>query len=310
MDHEHVFIVGCPRTGSTLLRQILNKSERVCITSETHFLRRISRVGMHKRILRFGDLGRDENVERLIDFLYAERNAEIRGYWNWFYRQVDRQEFRRRLLETDRSDREIFALLMRIYAEARRVPLADDLILGEKTPMHLYYVPTLFEWFPRVKIIHTFRDPRAIFASALKRVKSGKWGPKGMLPSSVGRLLDPLLDPLEVLHVTKIWFDAVKLHAQYERAYPGRYHLVRFEDMIAEPEEQVRQVCNFLEIPYESRLMDGIAVVGSSYHAQHRTGSGIDQSAVRRWEEHINPLARAWFSILGRKHLEKFGYAP
>jgi hypothetical protein len=57
-------------------------------------------------------------------------------------------------------------------------------------------------------------------------------------------------------------------------------------------------------------MLDDIAVVGSSFHAQHRVGDGIDQTVARRWEEHINPLARAWFSILGRKQLERFGYIP
>jgi hypothetical protein len=310
MEHERVFIVGCPRTGSTLLRQILNKSARICITSETHFLRRESSVGLRKKIVRFGDLSDDGNAGKFIDYVYSESNAAARGYWGWLNKTIDRQVFRKELLATDRSERAIFALLMRLYAEDKRGPLAPDLILGEKTPMHLYYVPTLFEWYPNVKIIHTFRDPRAIFTSALKRVKSGKWGPKGKLPMLLDRLLDPLLDPLEVLHITKIWFDAVKLHARYEQRYPQQYHMVRFEDLITEPERQIRQVCSFLEVPFESRMLDDIAVVGSSFHAQHRAGDGIDQTVARRWEEHINPLARAWFSILGRKQLERFGYIP
>ena len=54
--NEHVFIVGLPRTGSTLLRTLLNRSDRVSIAAETHFLHQFARLGKQKRLLRFGDL--------------------------------------------------------------------------------------------------------------------------------------------------------------------------------------------------------------------------------------------------------------
>jgi hypothetical protein len=72
MRNETVFIVGCARTGSTLLRQILNRHERLCLASETHFLRRWSRYGRDRQIAKFGDLSDDANVARLVATLYSD----------------------------------------------------------------------------------------------------------------------------------------------------------------------------------------------------------------------------------------------
>lgn len=308
MEQEYVFIVGCPRTGSTLLRHLLNKSENICITSETHYLRRLSKIGLWKRITRFGDMNNTDNVDKLIAYLYSGHYASARGYWGWLNKHIDRQQFRQRLLATDRSDCEIFRLLMQIYMENKKSSSDATIILGEKTPTHLYYVPTLFEWFPNTKIIHTFRDPRAIFTSVLKRVKTGKWGPKALFPSLPAWMIDPWIDPIEVFHVTKMWLDAVRLHTKYEHLYPNNYYLLRFEDLVNEPEQQLQQVCRFLNIPFESRMLDSIDIVGSSFQQQRRVFTGLDKTATHRWQEHIHPLARAWFSILGGKYLKQFGY--
>lgn len=310
MQNEHVFIIGCARTGSTLLRHLLIKSERICITPETHFLRRVSRVGLRKEILRFGDLSHDGNASKLVDFMYSDSKTSAGGYWRWLSKHVDKVVFKERLLESDRSERAIFALMMQVYAEKKKGVISTDLILGEKTPTHLYYVPTLLEWFPQAKIIHTFRDPRAIFVSTLKFMKTGEWGLKAKLPSVPPWLLDPVIHPIEVLRITKVWFDAVRLHATYEQLYPQQYHFVRFEDLISDPAGQLQHICGFLNVPFESQMLEEVAVVGSSFYAQPRVVTGLDRKATERWREHIHPLVKAWFSILGSKHLKKFGYLP
>lgn len=311
MDNELVFIVGCPRTGSTLLRQILNGSERICITSETHFMRRMSREGRYKKLAAFGNLQVEANVDRFLDYLYSEQHATATGYWGWFNREVPRPQFRTRLLATDRSERDIFALLMRIYAEARQPEIRPDTILGEKTPTNFYYLPTLYDWFPQAKVIHTFRDPRAIFISAAKLVRAGKWGFKDKLPALPPRLQNHLLDLIELLHISHTWRDAVRLHGRYEQAYRGRYHLLRFEELMNDPETEVQKLCDFLSVPFEPIMLDDLAVVGSSFYSQRRVvAAGLDKKTAHRWQEHISPFARQWFSLLGRKHLTRFGYPP
>jgi hypothetical protein len=308
LENERVFIVGLPRTGSTLLRTVLNKSEFVSITAETHYITQWSRLGHKRKITRYGDLKEDKNLESFLDAVYSPRNASSRDFWGWFYRNVDRQAFKMRLFSTDRSDRAIFDLLMKISAEKKKGAIRPDWILGEKTSANIYHVPTLLGWFPSSKIIHTFRDPRGIFVSSSKLVRSGKWGVKERMPSLPERFLNPLLDSIMAVRVSRTWSDAVRLHAQYERQYPDQYLLVRFEDLIHDPEGQIRQVCRFLDISFDPSLLSEVKIIGSSYQPERIVPGGIDEAAGERWKEHINPLVDAWFSMLGRKHLKQFGY--
>ena len=101
MKNETVFIVGCARTGSTLLRKILNQSERITITPETHFLRRLSHVGLWKRLQQFGDLSDDHNAGKLVDYMYSNNPDMATGYWGLLKREIDYHSFKQRLLETD-----------------------------------------------------------------------------------------------------------------------------------------------------------------------------------------------------------------
>jgi hypothetical protein len=65
-----------------------------------------------------------------------------------------------------------------------------------------------------------------------------------------------------------------------------------------------------LSVPFDPNMIAETRVVSSSYHSQRRGAHGFDTQAVHRWQEHINPLIRAWFAILGRKYLKTFGYLP
>lgn len=311
MTTDYIFIVGCNRTGTSLLRQILNRSDQVCMASETHFLRRFSRFGLERRLEKFGDLSDERNLDQLIDFMYKGRDAGGSTYWGWLKKNVDRETFRRCLMATDKSERAIFNLLMQLFAEQKTGSLPPGFILGEKTPTHYYYVPTLLEWFPRAKIIHTFRDPRAIVVSTVKKVEKKQRGSlKAKLTSWPSWLVDPLITPVETLHISQAWFDAARLHARYEKQYPQNYRLLRFEDFISDPEAQIRQTCEFLEIPFQNEMLAEVVTVGSSFDNQRFGTSGFDAKAAERWKGHINPLVKAWFSTLGRKQLEQFGYTP
>ena len=293
MGTARIFIVGCTRTGKTVLSGILNRSDRVCIAEETQFLRRLSQIGRHKQMARIGDLSDDGNAAQVVEVMYS-LNAP---YWVWLRRHVDRQTFRRRLLDTDRSERAIFLLLMQLYAEGTSGASQDELFLGEETPTHIYYLPTLFEWFPEARVIHLLRDPRAIVAAQIEQVREygGVTARLRLLPRWLRDRLDA---PAELLHITQKWSDAVRLHSRYERLYPQKYRLFRFEDMIAEPEGCVGQVCDFLDVPFQGGMLEDSVITDPSF-----------REAIRKQQEEAKPWMRAWFAAICRKQLKSFGYA-
>jgi hypothetical protein len=173
----------------------------------------------------------------------------------------------------------------------------------------MYYVPKLLDWYPNAKLIHTFRDPRGIFSSAAKLARAGKWGIRKRLSPVPQMLVDPLINFGMAAYVSKKWKDAAGLHRDYQERYPDRYRLVRFEDLVQDPHTIVPDLFSFLNLPFESSMLDEVRVVGSSFKEQRYTPGGFDAQAVTRWQEAISPLYSSWFSLVGGKRLETFGYS-
>lgn len=304
---RRVFIVGCARTGSTLLRQILNRSEHVAIASETQFMRWSSEVGLPRTLQAAREAPASERpraLARLVDAFYAE------GAWKWTGRHVPRQRFLEHVEETDLSSRAMFGLLMRLFADQQDDPPGTIRWEGDKTPNHLYSIPTLMEWFPDAVILHTFRDPRGIYHSELRRRRDGRWGLKAHLPWLPDLIADPIMAPVETVHTTMRWRDAVRLHRRYAENLPDHYLLVRFEDLIANTPDTIRRICGALDIPFTDELLAEVRVVGSSFDPQRRGDPGIEARATSRWRTDIDPFARVWFGAALSKELKAFGYEP
>jgi hypothetical protein len=311
MTHnDYVFIVGLPRTGSTLLRTLLNRSDCVSIAAETHFLHQFARLGKSKRLRRFGDLHEERSLNLFLDDLFNERRAAGKDFWSWLNHNISREDFRQRVLLTDLSDQAIFELFIQIYAERRKGGVQPDMILGEKTAANIYYVPELLRWYPSARVIHTFRDPRGIFVSALKLVKDGKWGVQTRLPKALPKkVADPILEATMAVYILRLWLDAARLHARYAKAYPDQYMLLRFEDLLQDPEQHIRRVCEFMHTPFKQVMVEEVSSVGSSFTKQRIVGgAGFEKSTADRWKDRIHPLSKAWLTTFSGRELDHFGY--
>lgn len=299
----HLFVVGRPRTGSTLLQHVLNRSPHVCLAPETHFFRRARHLGLADRLR---DAREDADIRALVADLYTPDAYSGKGLWNWLRRNVPEAAFAERLAATDRTLRGLFALGLQVYAE-HRCESAQPLLLGEKTPEHLANVPELRAWFPDARVIHTFRDPRAIFTSELRRRQAGRWGLKRRLPWLPDVVGDPLLTPIEMGHTALTWRRAARLDARYRRELGEQYLLVRFEDLIARPEAELQRICTFLEIPFTPSLLEARRT-GSSYTADRHAGEGFDPDAADRWRRHISPAAARFLGGALRADMDRYGY--
>jgi hypothetical protein len=305
MPPRYVFIVGLPRTGTKLMQNILENAQDVkcSISPENFFWGRVIRPGARYKMRRIGDMSDDANVHKLVYNMYTG------NFFGEYWRRlkdgslgVDREVMLQMILDTDRSDKEIYAVLLQAHAE-----VTDNTILGDKSGPHLYRVPTLLDWFPDAKIIHTFRDPRAILASEHKRryrFISNKFVRK-RLTAFPFKLFDPFLSLMITLYITIAWSYAVKLSWKYKKSYPMNYYLSKFEDLVSEPEASIRQLCEFLDIEFHSEMLNP-RKVGSSFGP--RRGAGFDRQTLDRWKDHLKPWMNTWLLFWGKKSLREFGY--
>lgn len=302
-EPEAIFVVGASRSGTTLMRNLLERSERLALAPESHFVGHvIAREGSRHYFRNLGDLADDATIRRLVEFIYSgeyqrrSRARELSPYWRWLIPSVPRDDLEQRLLTAERTERGLFASFMRAYADWRGRP-----VMGEKTPAHLAYVDTLLEWFPRAKVVHMIRDPRAVYVSDRHRRTVRRRRPYSLLMHVPGLFQSVLL-----VQTALIWRDAARRHFIYQARYPESYRLVRFEDVVTRPEDTLNAVFDFLGL-----AMPADATQVEVYSHGFRVGEeGIDAEAATRWRAHIHPLASRLLAFLLRGWMKRIGYRP
>jgi hypothetical protein len=284
------------------MRHILNQSDWIAISRENHFLGHlIGSEGTRQKFRQFGDLSDDDNVRRLVDFIYSgslENSSNFRGmssHWRWIIRRVKQEDFLGAILASDRSEKGLFTVMMQLFADRKGKP-----IMGEKTPAHIRYVPTLLEWFPQARVIHMLRDPRGIFVSELRR----RYAESESAPYKQLKRFYPLFKFYILLQTTATWLDSVKRCRQYQRLFPDNYYLMKFEDLVREPVVKIHSLCDFLGVPFQPEMLDQ-SVVSSGFQVGQ---SGFDAQAADRWKKVIRPWENAWFAFWFRRPLKEFGY--
>lgn len=298
MKPKYIFVVGLPKTGTKLIESILEKSPGIDYKTcgETFFMGHFMHRGVRHRLKRFGDLSEVGNVRKMVDFLYS---GQLKGgYWHQLSKGssgISKETLIKQIICSNRSHKEIYQIIL-----ATHTKVTEKTTLGDKTPAHLYHIPTLLGWFPDAKIIHTFRDPRAILASEWR--KRTQRVPANYL---LVKQNNPLYEFMIVLHVTATWLYAVKLHRGFCKSYPRNYLMSKFEDLITNPEHSLRKLCAFLGIDFFPEMLNP-RISGSSY--QRSAGTGFERQAVTRWKRYLKPWMKVWMTLITKKYLREFDY--
>lgn len=287
---QYVFIIGIARTGSKIYKNILNEWSDIHVSNELHFLfppwiMKDFRTYVDEKI---GNLKIDSNIPPLINLMYS---GALNGtFWKGEIHNINREKLEKRILESDRSYRSIFKILVEESAKAKNKKIA-----GAKFPVNIVYVPTLVQWFPNAKFVHIIRDPRAIYVSmVLKDIKNFN------VKSKIVKFIIALGRLIYLIWQFKM---AAKIHRKYRNW--DNYYLSRFEDIVSEPEIYLRRLCKFLEIEFKEEMLYP-PVVDSSYY--QKKNKGFDKDALIRWKNHISPITERIITLILKKEMKEFGY--
>jgi hypothetical protein len=302
-EPEALFIVGVGSSGTTLLRLLLQTSDRLAIARENNFVgHHLTRQGARFYFRSAGDLGDDDSIRRLVAMIYSgdfQRRMwwrNVSRYWRWLVEAVPREEVERRLLAAERSERGLMAAFMRLHADIEGKP-----VMGEKTPAHLKHVDTLLEWFPGGRVIHIIRDPRAVYVSDVNHRRKDRRKPyRWLMPVPL------LLEAVVLIQTIFFWSSAARRHRRYERQYPERYMLVRFEDLVTAPDDTLPRLSNFIGVDIPEDATERMASVR---HGIRTVTQGLDPGAATRWRERIHPFAARFLELFLGRAMRRLGYA-
>jgi hypothetical protein len=296
-----VFVVGVARSGTTLLRTILQGSGQVAVAPESHFVAKVpGRRSILDEVRRMGDLADDATMRELVEAIYAGRLAERVGaqpYLKWLVKRVPRAGFEARLLAGERSERGVFTAMLEAYAERRGAPRA-----GEKTPAHIRGVDTLLEWYPQGRVIHMVRDPRAIHVSELRRRVGDEDSDRARRLARV----PPAYTAYVLLKTIVLWADAADRDRGARARFPDRYRRVSFEDLVQRPQDVVRDLFAFLDLDLTPAALDRKVVSGGFLAGEQ----GFDAGAATRWRGQIAPSHRRLLETMLSGRMRRMGYRP
>jgi len=301
-----VFIVGAPKSGTTLVRNLLDgHPELVVLPSEGQywatFLRRFGRATFSSQIDALGRIW----VERFINpdgqpplWLLGKTRADRTNSYVDFIRYLTAWAHQ---LQGRGSGNLLLALALAFHAvtkgpaNGRAEDGATPVAWVEKTPLNELYLDLILTSFPRARFIHVVRDPRAIVSS--RRTLKAYRG-----PTRHSLVADCLL-------LRRSFAGGAR---NLRRLGTRRYHVLRYEDLVQEPVEAVRHLADFLGVEDDASLtrpsVMGRPASSNSAYPHLRVPGRIYDEASRRFVDVLNAREQLVIEGVLRREAGRFGY--
>jgi hypothetical protein len=302
-----IFIVGPHRSGSTLWHNVISMCPGVMRLTDPRFLSE----RRHKDFNHFlrtgaGDLTVDQNVDNMVELCFARKKIAGLDSTFWRFENIEaannlelKQAISRRIKE---SDRKLGSIARILIEEITRFSGCERACV--KFPVDVGHIPELLAWFPECRIMHITRDPRALAMSKTN-------DPSG---TAIKILHHPrlawLIRKLSVYFVIAQYRWTARLHLRFRHL--RNYRLFRYEDLLAEPEKTLKEVCKFIEVEFTQELLHP-----EEGRHQHQPSSltgkqqkAFDASAAVRWQNVIPTMDKWLITTLTKRAMKILDYDP
>jgi hypothetical protein len=205
------FVVGLARSGTTLLRLMLDNHPDLAIPSETHFIPSLSQV------ITKGNL----------DFSFFLKTIMESSWWNDFH--IDSNVFQSRVKGLKNFNvTNGLRVFYKLYAER-----FEKKRWGDKTPPYISFMELIYELLPEARFIHVIRDGRDVALSVMNL-----W-----------------FGPNSIQEAASQWIWKIK-EARRQAQNISYYLEIRYEDLILNTENTLRCVCDFLNLSWNSKMLE------------------------------------------------------
>ncbi|MCF8069441.1 MAG: sulfotransferase [Desulfobacterales bacterium] len=267
------FIIGAQRSGTTLLRLILNSHSHISIPEEGTFWMPILRDCKH-------NIASEIPKTKLKNYFeYIKKNNQFK-LW-----KIEITELEEELM--NRKEVTPHVLMTAIYSKYNETQ--NKIIWGDKTPSFFRMIPIIAEIFPDAKFIHVVRDGRDIHLS-LKKL--------GLYQSNV------CVDALEWVHKVK------KAQMDLNTLESDRFLEIRYEDLVSNFDKTIHTICTFLTLSYENPMVDfwknSEKFIGK--HHSKKIFQPVTTDSTKKWKKTMTKKELGKFDILAGMLLEDLGY--
>lgn len=270
------FIVGCARSGTTLLRLVLDAHPDLAIPDETHFIPKLTQQ------CRDSDDPRREFFET---FPVSPGYARLQLDNGLFFDSVSRIN----PFDLGSAIRATYQLYSKKFGKSR---------WGEKTPSYSSHMSLIQGLLPEARFIHIIRDGRDVALS----IKDFPRLPRSHVEAAAWwkQRIEQARGQVDLLH---------------------NYLEIRFEDLVLQMEPTVRQVCDFLELSWDPRMLtyyqtseerlhlQPVGVSEPRRRAHALTARPPQGDRVGVWRREMEQADLASFDAIAGDTLKEFGYS-
>jgi len=270
-----IFVLGCPRSGTTLLQLMLHAHPRIALPPETRFL-----LTCYRDRNNFGDL-RDESSRRALASSIVGKRGTL-----FYDLGLDAREIVEEIVTGPPTLGSALGTVFRAYARRFGKPR-----WGDKRPGYYPYIPELLRLFPDAQIVHLIRDGRDCVAS----LKAMPWFEQ------------------DIYAAISTWIEAIDCGRRAAGRLPaGTYFELRYERLAANPAEHLAALCEFLGEEYDPamtepyKIADSVIPKRKTWHADAR--KQVTPAVSGPWQQRLEPWEIALCETVMGRRLRALGY--
>lgn len=285
ISHPSLFVVGCPRSGTTLLQRMLDHHPRLAVSNDTHFIARCLEkcASQHmEEVIRDGNLPLSRE---LVEAVRTYHRFPRFGLPNDIVMQSARESSTYREFVS-----ELYARFCRMHGKS---------MSGEKTPDYSRHIRLLHALFPEARFVHLIRDGRDVALSALDWAHDKK-GP--------GRMELWKKEPVGVCALWWAWLVAAGCE-QGRRIPSSRYVEVKYESLVSAPRHTLAQISRFLGLRFDAAMLRCFEGANRGRSGKSAKSAWLPPTAgLRDWRTQMPARDLELFEALAGDQLSRVGY--
>lgn len=286
-----IFIVGYPKSGTTLMCSLMDgHSELMVLSEETQFFPRVfPRIDFDSTSIKDDLSNAFLNYSGLRYLNATAEESSISG--NLDYTNFDYNFFINKVLSylelENINEKSVFDAVIMSFAEAIETPLEQKRYWVEKTPRHYEYVDRLLALYPDARFIHVVRDPRDNWVSYNKK------------------------RDITLNDYCYNWLKSIELGNKHKALLGEHYHFVKYEDLVKSPEQVMKSLCESFNMNYQDILLlptrNGVDWHGNSMWNERP--EGISNAPVGRYKERAESKDVEIIEAVTKRYMKAFGYS-
>ena len=222
LSNNPIFIVGCPRSGTTLLQALLSTQYPICSFRETHFFTKI------KPELVIDVTGHVKKccLNKIFELLHSILDLQLTG--------KERDYITALTIDNKLTPKRLFEIIVYRMLSEQYGTTSKSVVWLEKTPDHALHLEEICDWYASARVIHIVRHPVPVIYSMINNFK--------------------FLEDRSVSLLAERWLVTIEAVDSLSRRLS--ILTVKYEDLVNNVNKVIKSICGYLHVEFNQQALN------------------------------------------------------